>query len=157
LVWLVLELLLGLGVQAIIFVVNVLQLDKSNLCNLFLVTHLLQVCDQVVALLKKSAFVSETQKILHSLGWNFLESSVQLLIELVNEVDHSGKNLLVTRLEETVNITSIIFLLDGSGDLFAWSLFDKDLDELRNFMVCQDPNISGEKSVKRSFATGKVC
>jgi len=64
LLWLTLECLLGLGVNRIMLVVDLIKLDDTNMSNLLMILMLLEMLHNLVAHLDKKAFVSQSLEIL---------------------------------------------------------------------------------------------
>jgi len=64
LLWLTLERLLGLGVNRIMLVIDLIKLDDTNVSNLLMILMLLEMLHNLVAHLDKKAFVSQSLEIL---------------------------------------------------------------------------------------------
>lgn len=99
LLFVTLQLLLGLGVDVIMLVVDMLELDETDSGHLFQVMLFSQILDQVITEFDQDALVSEPMEVLDICGLNSLECFVELFVELVAVVDQGWQDLGLDELE----------------------------------------------------------
>jgi len=69
-----------------------LQLEKGNTWCLFFVIDISEEEEHVITLFEEEAFIPEPVEVLHRVSGHWLESSVQLPFEFLNEVDQGWKD-----------------------------------------------------------------
>mmetsp|Transcript_30561 Transcript_30561/g.46858 ORF Transcript_30561/g.46858 Transcript_30561/m.46858 type:complete len:536 (-) Transcript_30561:788-2395(-) len=142
---------LGLLVEGVTLVVDVLQLDHSDTSQLLLVFELAEEGGQRVALLEEQALVTEAVHVVQSVGLHGLESLQQLLVELLDEGDDGGQDLgegaQLEALEFFLLGGHFIVHLDGAAELHQ--LGDQLVDQLARLQPLHASEDTGGSALRR--------